>query len=92
MSQLQIPPPGDFRIWCARKKEFVAANIAAIILPRSVCLGPQGPNRQKAKSVSDAKNEVKTMVLLVTVHIERGKNIAAIFTAKRVCLSLRYRR
>ena len=29
--------PGDFRIWCARKNEFVAANISAIILPRSVC-------------------------------------------------------
>ena len=29
--------PGDFRNWCARKKDFVAANIAAIILPRSVC-------------------------------------------------------
>ena len=32
--------PGDFRIWCARKKNFVAANIAAIILPRSVCSDP----------------------------------------------------
>ena len=31
----------DFRIWCARKNNFVAANIAAIILPRSVCSDPQ---------------------------------------------------
>ena len=32
--------PGDFRIWCACEKKFVAANIAAIILPRSVCSDP----------------------------------------------------
>ena len=32
--------PGDFRIWCARKKDSVAANIAAIVPPRSVCSDP----------------------------------------------------
>ena len=33
--------PGDFRIWCARKNNVVAAKIAAIILPRSVCWNPR---------------------------------------------------
>ena len=33
--------PSDFRIWCARKKDFVAANIAAIIAPQSVCSDPK---------------------------------------------------
>ena len=34
----------DFRVWCARKKrphrDFVAANIAAVNRPLSVCLDP----------------------------------------------------
>ena len=70
--------PGDFRIWCAHKKDFVAANIVAIIAPRYVCSDP---------------NEIKKpMFLLVTVHTERDKKSPRFFTEKRVCLSLRYRR
>ena len=33
-------PPGDVRIWCARKRDVVAANIAAVNLPLSVCSDP----------------------------------------------------
>ena len=32
--------PGDFRIRCTRKKDFVAANIAAVNLPLFVCSDP----------------------------------------------------
>ena len=34
--------PGDFRIWCTRKNNFVAANIAAIIRR---CSDPEGETR-----------------------------------------------
>ena len=41
--------------------------------------------RQNATSVANCqatrKNEIETMVLLVTVHTERNKNIASSFTA-----------
>ena len=36
MSQIQIKLPAIFTLWCARKKDFVAANIAAVNLPLSV--------------------------------------------------------
>ena len=41
--------PGDFRIWCARKKDCVSANIAAANLPLSVC---SYPNCSDANRVS----------------------------------------
>ena len=38
--------------------------------------GCKGPNTQNAISVSDAKNEVKTMVLLMTENRARDRKIA----------------
>ena len=54
-------------------------------------MGFKGPNTQNAISVGIPQvmreNEIETMLLLVTVHIECYKRIAACFTAKDFSIS-----
>ena len=43
---------GDFRIWRARKNNFVTANITAIILPRYVCSDPYSADKLLATEIA----------------------------------------